>query len=333
MHSRLRKWTAAAREILVAEGLRLSELTDVKNKNYHAVAMPLIAAMDDGRMTLPELLTRLEQERDQEDSENAAIFESYISTLRNLQDSVDIETLLASSIDEVDDVRGELARLNGLAQLGITVEIIGHEMDGLEQSITRGLNAFPPAVKDSPMFRLVFASHKSLVEKLRFLSPLKLSGDKVKTWISGVEILEYVEGFFGESLDRREITLGATDEFKRFSVYEQASRIYPVFINIINNSAYWVERSEKSSKEILLDIIHGKVVIADNGPGVDADDIKNLFTLFFTRKVRSGRGVGLYLCRANLAAGGHTISYIENAKLKRLAGANFLIDFKGAKYG
>ena len=61
-------------------------------------------------------------------------------------------------------------------------------------------------------------------------------------------------------------------------------------------------------------------------------DIKHLFSLFFTRKVRGGRGVGLYLCRANLAAGGHTINYATDNGLKKLPGANFVIDFKGAKY-
>jgi len=332
LHGRLRKWNAAAREILSSEMARLSEMTEQRNKKYHGVAMPMITAMDDGHMALPELLTRLEQERDREDSENAAIYESYISTLRNLQDSVDIEAVLSTSLDEVDDVKSELARLNGLAQLGITVEIIGHEMDGLEQTITRGLDAFPPTFKSTPSYRLVVASHKSLVEKLRFLSPLKLSGDKVKTWITGTEILEYVEGFVGDSLERRSISFDVTDEFRRFSVYEQASRIYPVFINLINNAAYWVDRSDKVPKKILLDISQARVVVADSGPGVSPEDIKSLFTLFFTRKIRSGRGVGLYLCRANLAAGGHTISYIEDSKQKRLSGANFLIDFKGAKY-
>lgn len=81
-----------------------------------------------------------------------------------------------------------------------------------------------------------------------------------------------------------------------------------------------------------MDIVDGKVVVADDGPGVEEDDLKHLFTLFFTRKLRGGRGVGLYLCRANLAAGGHTIDYIKDGNLKRLPGANFIIDFKGAKY-
>jgi hypothetical protein len=44
-----------------------------------------------------------------------------------------------------------------------------------------------------------------------------------------------------------------------------------------------------------------------------------------------GRGVGLYLCRMNLAAGGHTIDYLD-AKKGILPGANFVINFSGATY-
>ncbi|RYD45781.1 MAG: ATP-binding protein, partial [Verrucomicrobiaceae bacterium] len=74
----------------------------------------------------------------------------------------------------------------------------------------------------------------------------------------------------------------------------------------------------------------GEVVVADNGPGIDDIDIKRLFTLFFTRKVEGGRGVGLYLCQANLAAGGHQISYVQDNDRMVLPGANFAITFRGA---
>jgi signal transduction histidine kinase len=72
--------------------------------------------------------------------------------------------------------------------------------------------------------------------------------------------------------------------------------------------------------------------LPDDGAGVEKEDQKNLFTLFFTRKIWGGRGVGLYLCRANLASSGHIISYTADESLHLLSGANFIIDFKGAKH-
>lgn len=332
LQHRLRKWSVEAKDILGAEIKRISDLVDERNKCYHTETLPLLNDLESGRMTLTKVLDKLEIERDKQDRENSELFEPYISTLKSLQESVDIETLVNFTMGESAELRQELDRLNALAQLGITVEIIGHEIEGLEMTISRGLESLPDSVKAAPNFAVVRAAHHALVDRLRFLSPLKLSGEKVRTWISGEEIVEYIKGFMGDSIDRRGITLNVSPAFKQFSVYEQASRIFPVFINLINNAAYWVSQSQISSKNIFLDIVDGKVVIADDGPGVEKDDLKNLFNLFFTRKMRGGRGVGLYLCRANLAAGGHTISYATDNNMKRLAGANFIIDFKGARY-
>lgn len=332
IQGRLRRWAATAREIVAGESERIAQLVDERSKRYQSRMLPLLAELDSGEKTLPELLDNLELEREKEDFENSEIFESYISTLRNLQEQVDLDSLVTSSIDEVDEIKVELNRLNALAQLGITVEIIGHEMDGLETTISRGLEALPASVKESPPYQSALTAHRSLVDKLRFLSPLKLSGDRIKEWISGQQVADYIRDFMGESLERQGISLVETASFRRFSVYDQASRIYPVFINLVNNAAYWVDQSRSVAREILLDTVSNGVIVADSGPGVEKADVRNLFSLFFTRKIRSGRGVGLYLCRANLAASGHKISYISEDADKKLPGANFVIDFKGAKY-
>ncbi|HEY3277415.1 MAG TPA: ATP-binding protein [Syntrophorhabdaceae bacterium] len=332
LQNRLRKWAAETKDILSSEIKRISDLIDDRNKRYHSKMLPLLDDLEHGRTTLGQVLDKLELEREKQDRENSDLFEPYVATLKSLQESIDIETMLTFTMEQSADLRQEIDRLNALAQLGITVEIIGHEIEGLEMTISRGLEHLSETARVNPTFEMVRSAHNALVDRLRFLSPLKLSGEKAKNWIDGKKIIDYVEEFMGESLERRDISLTATSEFLKFSVYEQASRIFPVFINLVNNAAYWVSQSRGSAKKILLDIIDGKVVVADDGPGVEKDDLKNLFTLFFTRKIRGGRGVGLYLCRANLAAGGHTIRYATENRFCRLRGANFVIDFKGTRY-
>ncbi len=332
LQNRLRKWSLETKEILTSEMRRLTSLVDTRNKQYHTEMLPLLDDLEHDRITLTQMLAELDKERTKQDRENSELFEPYISTLKSLQDSIDIETLVSFSMTEVSETRQEIERLNALAQLGITVEIIGHEIEGLEMTISRGLREMPDEVKKAPSFNAVKTAHEALTDRLRFLSPLKLSGEKIKTWINGEKIFDYISDFFGEKLEQKGISLEASPAFRNFSVYEQFSRIYPVFINLVNNSKYWVGMSPREEKRILLDIVENKVVVADNGPGVEEEDFKHLFSLFFTRKVRGGRGVGLYLCRANLAAGGHTIEYATDNKLKKLPGANFVIDFKGAEY-
>jgi signal transduction histidine kinase len=332
LHARLRKWSVVAKDILNSEIKRVTDLVEDRNKAYHVKTLPLLDDLELGRAKLPKVLDQLASIREDLDAENSAVFEPYISTLRSLQEQVDIENLVNFTLGESAELRGELDRLNSLAQLGIAVEIIGHELEGLEGEVTRGLNSLPTIIKTSPVFQTIQTAHRTLVEKLRFLAPLKLSGERNKSWISGQNIFDYINAFLGDSLQDRAITLEASPSFLQFSVYEQATRIYPVFINLVNNSAYWVEQILDGSREIFLGATKGRVIVSDSGPGIEDEDQKHLFTLFFTRKIRGGRGVGLYLCRASLAAGSHTIEYVTDENYKHLKGANFLIDFKGAKY-
>ena len=332
LHKRLRAWAQEAKQLLITEQERITGIHNERNKAYHAKVLPLISDVEHGRLSLRKVSEELERERDRQDFENEELFEPYISALNSLKERIDLAGLARFSQDQADELREEVDRLHALAQLGITVEIVGHEMEGLEQTISTGLKSFPEAVKQSQAYLMVSDSHEALVERLRFLSPLKLSGPKTRINLTGKLIFDYVQRFFRNDFSGHGIDLAATPAFLRFSIFEQPARIYPVFVNLVNNAAFWVNHSDHEEKKILLDAVDGKVVVADTGPGVDEEDRKRLFRLFFTRKVRGGRGVGLYLCRSNLAAGGHTIEYAADKRLNRLPGANFIIDFKGAKY-
>jgi signal transduction histidine kinase len=332
LQSRLRKWQKEARSLLEAEELRIASMYDERSKHYHNITLPLLDDIENERITLADCLERLAVERERTDLENSEMFEPYVSALRSLHDNIDLETLASYGLDAIDEMREEVDRLHSLAQLGITVEIIGHEIEGLDLSISAGLAELPINVQTTETYSSIKSAHEALSDRLRFLSPLKLSGPKFKTDLSGGEIIKYARRFFGNSFELKNVVLEATAEFERFSVYEQPSRIFPVFLNLINNALYWVRQSGSSNNKIVLAAKGGKVIVADTGPGVDEHDQRHLFSLFFTRKIRGGRGVGLYLARANLAAGGHTIHYATANENKILSGANFVIEFKGAKY-
>ncbi|MCA7905230.1 ATP-binding protein [Burkholderia cepacia] len=332
LHTRLRKWNVEARQLLSGEMERLASILEERNKKYHAACLPLLDGMQEGDSSLPRVLATLADERERIDVENSEIFLAYISTLRSLRESVDIDALVSFSMARYEEASKEIARLNSLAQLGVTVEIIGHEMDGLELTISEALRESPQDFKETRQFKSIRRAHEELSHRLRFLSPLKLSGERSRDWISGQDIFDYSSDFLHRSLESSRVILSATSEFRRFSVFEQRERIFPVFINLINNSIYWAGNRDGQRGEILLDVVSGQIVVSDNGPGVDPEDVDRLFTLFFTTKVRGGRGVGLYLCRANLAIGGHTIAYATAPEQRLLPGANFIINFKGAKY-
>jgi len=331
LHRRIRSWVQDARNLLSSEQERLLLLQEERNKAYHLKMLPILESVESGEVSFRQATVMLEEERDIQDLENAGLFESYVSALNSLKENIDLVALAQNSDDVEQELREEIDRLHSLAQLGITVEIIGHEIEGLEQNISGNLTNFPAEIKASQAYTSVRDSYEALVDRLRFLSPLKLSGPKTRVRITGRMILDYVIGFFKDIFATNSTVLEATPEFLKFNIIDQPARIYPVFINLINNSAYWAARGDHGSPRILLDVNEKGLFVSDNGPGVEDDDVRFLFKLFFTRKVRGGRGVGLYLCRANLAASGHVIEYASKAD-SLLSGANFVIKFRGAKY-
>jgi signal transduction histidine kinase len=329
---RISTWRRRIGALQKQESDRMISLVGERNKAFHNQASPLLETLGRGGLGLAAVVDGMEKLRERLDSENANLFEPYIGALESLQESIDLEHLANFGMEEVNDLRQELDRLNGLAQLGISVEIIGHELEAYDDLIRSGLARLPDGAKASPAAKDIELGCDGLTDQLRFLSPLKLSGHRPSVWITGAQIFDYVRQFFAPKFARAGVSFEATPEFMRFRVFDQEARLYPVFINLVNNSLYWVGVTEPPRK-IHFSVSTAGVVVSDSGPGVDPEDVDSLFTLFFTRKLRGGRGVGLYLCRANLAVGGHKIAYSSGpTDGPELSGANFVIEFRGAEY-
>ncbi|ABX47552.1 histidine kinase [Shewanella baltica OS195] len=334
LHQKIRKLATAGRNILKEEIKRFEEQIDVANKAFYQKLSIHLDDLAAKRTTLQSVNSIIEIEYQKQDIKITQTLNAYINALESLKEQIDLEGLAIQSVNENSRLQKQNEQLHALAQLGISVEIIGHEIEGQDMTIERGLKTLAESSLNDTQSRAlesVTQAHQSLSDSWRFLSPLKLAGEKVRTQITGNDIYDYVNNFFQKRLEQNQITFEQTDAFKKISIYEQPAKIYPVFINLINNARYWVKESDEPKRQILLDVKVGQVVIADNGPGVDIDDVTELFTLFFSRKQRGGRGVGLYLCKSNLASGGHKIFYQTNEEQKVLSGANFVIDFKGIK--
>ncbi|MDM8541913.1 ATP-binding protein [Desulfococcaceae bacterium HSG9] len=335
LQSRIRKWSKEGRKILQEELNRFNQLVDERNKSFHNVMSDLLEDIRLERIELAYVLERMDEEFEKQDIENTQRLRPYLTALQSIREQIDLEGLAIHSMNESSKWKKEAEKLNSLAQLGITVEIIGHEIEGLDLTMDRGLKALKDASFDNNQrqaYQDVIFAHQGLSDRWRFLSPLKLSGDKTKAKLTGEGIFNYVQKFFGDAFNKRKINFHITDTFKTIRLYEQPARIYPVFINLINNARYWVSLENDNKREILIDFKEGEIIVSDNGPGVEKDDIEQLFTLFFTRKQRGGRGVGLYLCRTNLQAGGHKIRYETIKEKQVLKGANFVLEMNGIKY-
>ena len=332
LQAHIRRWSKEILTLQQDEKERISQLTGERNKILHQLAKPIIDEIKVNEISLSTASKRLTSMWESLHQENEEIFENYIFALQSLTECIDLQTVAVVGMEENEELRTELDRLNALAQLGIAVEILGHELQTYDDMIGNGLAMLPDEIQTSRAGESINTGYEGLTQQMRFLSPLKLSGARTQRKIFGQEIYEYVNDFFLNIFTRTQISFEASKKFRNFGVYAQPARLFPVFINLVNNSQYWVANSNSEDKRILLDVVGELVVVADTGPGVDELDIKRLFNLFFTKKLSGGRGIGLYLCRANLAADYHHIFYISSGTSKVLSGANFAIKFKNAEF-
>lgn len=330
--SRVNSWQRTIRDLQTAEYKRVSELADSRKGSFKDEAESIVHRFKLDQETFVSASARLTAIYQLISSENEEIFEPYVRALEGLQESIDFEHLAMLGMEELAEARVELDRLNSLAQLGIAVEITGHDLQDFDDIIASGLARLPSSISDSTAVRDIRLGYEGLTDQLRFLSPLRLSGTKIERWIQGTEIYDYISKFFAPTLTRNSIDFRASERFMKIRVFDQPSRILPVYINLINNSIYWLSTSEIKNRAIELDADQSTVFVSDNGPGVYVEDIPNLFRLFFTKKIHGGRGVGLYLAKANLASGGHKIRYAMTSVERKMSGANFVIELNGAEY-
>ena len=255
-------------------------------------------------------------------------YSAFLNVLDQLIEGIDLEGAYAITEDDRADLDEKLRDIYAVAQVGITTEIIGHELETLESEVRRNLNKLPKTTRDTNIFKNAMRSHLALADRLRFLSPMKIGGHRVRETIIGEQIADYVQEFFVSTFKEQRIEFFASAEFRRISIVDISSRIFPVFINLVNNAIYWTSVSEE--RKISLGFEGALVIISDTGPGVDPEDVSRIFDIFFTRR-RSGGGVGLYLSRANLAVAGHKIRYATGDDPTLHSGANFIIEYRGVQ--
>jgi len=278
-----------------------------------------IAALNEGIETLDINIIRTELEDDVEKIAND-IAEKYGQIRYALEGIVRLE----KNNEEVSDGQTIQALETRMAvleeeyhenleniQLGLAIKIINHEFSsnikGVRDSI-KSLKKWSDANQElKGLYDKIRDGFDHLDNYLNLFTPLEKRMHRRKAVITGSSIKDFVLKLYAERLERHEVDLVITDAFKKYALASYASTIYPVFINLIDNSIYWLCTTTIKPKKIVLDANDEGFIIADNGPGISVRDQENIYDFGYSRKV-SGGGMGLFIAKTTLNKDGLDIA-------------------------
>ena len=225
--------------------------------------------------------------------------------------------ILEATESELLDVR-ERADLDlEMTQLGAAIEVINHEFDASIRAVRSNLRRLKAWADLNPGLRGLHddirTSFEHLDGYLTLFTPLQRRLYRQKVEIRGSDIVRFLSDLFRERLKRHDVRLESTSQFNRHTILGYPSTFYPVFVNLIDNSLFWLS-DQPQPRRVILDEVDGAMVISDSGPGIQERDWESIFEFGFTRKP-AGRGLGLYISREVLRRVGYVIEIHPNGPL------------------
>lgn len=253
--------------------------------------------------------------------------EPYLEHLNRLSFDVNEDNLVGYYKDQFEEMKEEWNKTYELAQLGIAVEIIDHQFNTLYAQMAEGIKNMEPFLKEGKepgrVFRNLSGAFEHLQDNYKLLQPLYRTTGKIRKEVTGDELKEYTEEFFGSRLKENDISFTITDKGRKWSTLSYESIFKPVLINIVNNAIYWLQRADK--KEIRIDAIGDELLIMNSGTPIDDHILEDIFKLFYSERPK-GRGIGLYLAKQSLNSIGFNIQATNDSNYNKLAGACFIIN-------
>jgi signal transduction histidine kinase len=250
--------------------------------------------------------------------------------------TADLSELATTSAEverERSDLRGQLQAAYQTVGLGIVAETVAHEMANVTGRLEARVDALAPQFKgpEQRAARTLASEIKTTVRairrQIRHLEP-QLRYQRTSREILDVsEVVEEVADYHRERL--ADIGVAVVTKGKGFEVRCNRGRLQQALDNLLINSEFWLCHAMTAKPRIELLIKRPKIVVRDNGPGVDPGLETAIFEPFVSgRTGEEGRGLGLFITRQVLRDDEATIYLDERDKDGRRRA--FVLDFSGA---
>jgi nitrogen fixation/metabolism regulation signal transduction histidine kinase len=213
----------------------------------------------------------------------------------------------------VENLSGELTAREASAWRNL-IRVLTHEImntltpvTSLAQTTT-GLLDNPDAIEDvREAVRTIARRSEGLTEfVLRYRELLNVPQPVFAT-VSVSETLRAIESLMANALENVHVIVDVSPP--SLDVSADRALLDQVLLNLVRNALHAIEDVDNPQLELRGQLSFGRVVITvkDNGSGIDAETIDQIFVPFFTTK-RDGSGIGLSLCRQIITAHGGEVA-------------------------
>lgn len=273
------------------------------------------AKLDISKLGDDELFSKrleIEEKITAEARQHKEILESVQSQLSSIHWSKDDDGHIVTQADINDALENELEELRGqinadveLSQLGLAVGVIHHEFTSTAQSIRENIKDLKGLSdvneKYDTLYKNLRANFEHLDNYLSLFTPLDRRMYRKQENIPYKDISAFVLDIFKERFRRHNIELRVTKGFNSRHILACRSKIYPVFVNIVDNAVYWLKQTEDNIDKIIrLHADDGGFYISNNGPPIQEAIKERIFDLGFSKKETPngrGRGMGLHITK------------------------------------
>ncbi len=225
-------------------------------------------------------------------------------------------TDLAAAADaEIVELRQQADAQLELVQLGMALAVVDHEFRAIVSSIRSNVRRVGSWARKNPKLVRLYKDFRRdfdhLDSYLTLLTPMQQRVRRAKTTIKGSDISRFLGELFRERLRAADTEIRPSRGFQAVEIEGYASTFYPVFINLVDNSLYWIQQVGYTQANLIeLDARGDALVVRDTGPGIPEDIADQVFDFGFTTKP-GGRGLGLAIASQVLDRAGWSISLGE----------------------
>lgn len=230
----------------------------------------------------------------------------------------------AAADAEIVELREQADAQLEFVQLGMALAVVDHEFSQTVASIRSDVRKVHSWAKKNPQLVPVYEDLRRdfdhLDSHLTLLTPMQRRIRRAKTTIKGSDISRFLGELFYERMRTADVALHPSAEFQALRIEGYASTYYPVFVNLVDNSLYWIGQAGGDGTSVIeLDCRGQTIIYRDSGPGIAGDIADRVFDFGFTTRP-GGSGLGLAIASQVLERAGWSIALGDGR-----GGAEFLI--------